>query len=30
MLPEAEHTDPLSQYELHTDHWAVFGFGATW
>lgn len=30
MLPEEEHTDPLSQYELHTDHWAVFGFGATW
>ena len=30
MLPEDEHTDPLSQYELHTDHWSVFGFGATW
>lgn len=30
MLPESEHTDPLSQYELHTDHWSVFGFGATW
>ncbi len=29
-LPESEHTDPLCQYELHTDHWAVFGFGATW
>ena len=29
-LPESEHTDPLSQYELHTDHWSVFGFGATW
>ena len=30
MLPESEHTDPLCQYELHTDHWSVFGFGATW
>ena len=30
MLPEGEHTDPLCQYELHTDHWSVFGFGATW
>ena len=30
MLPENEHTDPLCQYELHTDHWSVFGFGATW
>ncbi|MBE5801723.1 MAG: hypothetical protein E7319_05475 [Clostridiales bacterium] len=29
-LPEAEHTDPLAQYELHTDHWSVFGFCATW
>ena len=29
-LPAAEQTDPLLQYELHTDHWAVFGFGATW
>jgi hypothetical protein len=30
VLPENEHTDPLCQYELHTDHWSVFGFGATW
>lgn len=30
MLPESEHTDPLCQYELHTDHWSVFGFGVTW
>jgi len=29
-LPEAEQTDPLVQYKLHTDHWAVFGFGASW
>jgi len=30
VLPEAEQTDPLEQYELHTDHWCVFGFGASW
>ncbi|MBR4068922.1 MAG: Ig-like domain-containing protein [Clostridia bacterium] len=30
MLPEEERTDPLCQYELHTDYWSVFGFGATW
>lgn len=30
MLPESEHTDPLCQYELHTDHWSVFGFCQTW
>lgn len=29
-LPQSEHTDPLVQYELHTDHWAVFGFCQTW
>lgn len=29
-LPEEMHTDPLVQYELHTDHWSVFGFGQTW
>lgn len=29
-LPLAEQTDPLVQYELHTDHWAVFGFCETW
>ncbi len=29
-LPPEEHTDPLCQYDLHTDHWSVFGFGATW
>ncbi len=29
-LPASEQTDPLVQYELHTDHWAVFGFGQTW
>lgn len=29
-LPEAEQSDPLVQYTLHTDHWCVFGFGATW
>ena len=23
-------TDPLVQYKLHTDHWCVFGFGASW
>lgn len=29
-LDEAEQTDPLVQYELHTDHWSVFGFCQTW
>ncbi len=29
-LPEDEHIDPLVQYELHTDHWSVFGFCQTW
>lgn len=29
-LPAAEQTDPLLQYTLHTDHWSVFGFGASW
>lgn len=28
--PEAEQTDPLIQYALHTDHWSVFGFCQTW
>lgn len=30
VLPVEEQTDPLEQYELHTDHWCVFGFGASW
>ena len=29
-LPAEEQTDPLIQYKLHTDHWSVFGFGASW
>lgn len=29
-LPQEDQTDPLVQYELHTDHWAVFGFCQTW
>jgi hypothetical protein len=29
-LPKDMHTDPLVQYELHTDHWSVFGFCQTW
>ena len=29
-LPAQYHTDPLVQYELHTDHWSVFGFCQTW
>lgn len=29
-LPADEQTDPLVQYTLHTDHWCVFGFGASW
>ena len=30
VLPEEMQTDPLVQYELHTDHWSVFGFCQTW
>ena len=30
VLPAEQQTDPLVQYKLHTDHWCVFGFGATW
>lgn len=30
VLPKEEQTDPLVQYTLHTDHWAVFGFCQTW
>ena len=30
VVPKAEQTDPLVQYTLHTDHWCVFGFGASW
>ncbi|MBR6569092.1 MAG: Ig-like domain-containing protein [Clostridia bacterium] len=29
-LPAEQQTDPLVQYELHTDHWSVFGFCQTW
>ena len=29
-LPKDQQTDPLIQYELHTDHWSVFGFCETW
>ena len=29
-LPSVEQTDPLIQYTLHTDHWSVFGFCASW
>ncbi|MEG1676801.1 MAG: Ig-like domain-containing protein [Clostridia bacterium] len=29
-LPAQEQTDPLVQYDLHTDHWSVFGFCQTW
>ncbi|NLV58923.1 MAG: CHAP domain-containing protein [Clostridiales bacterium] len=29
-VPEADRTDVLPQYALHTDHWAVFGFCETW
>ena len=29
-LGDAEQTDPLLQYDLHTDHWSVFGFCETW
>lgn len=28
--PAQDQTDPLVQYDLHTDHWSVFGFGQTW
>jgi hypothetical protein len=30
VLPEEEQTDPLTQYKLHTTHWCVFGFCASW
>ena len=30
VVPKAEQTDPLVQYALQTDHWCVFGFGASW
>ena len=30
VVPEANQTDPLTQYELSRDTWTVFGFGATW
>ena len=29
-VEEGSQTDPLWQYELHTDHWSVFGFCETW
>ena len=29
-VPEEDRTDPLTQYELATDYFTVFGFGATW
>ena len=29
-LPAEAQTDPLTQYELSTDSWTVFGFCATW
>lgn len=29
-LPADAQTDALVQYKLHTDHWCVFGFGASW
>lgn len=29
-LPADQQTDPLLQYELHTDYWSVFGFCQTW
>ncbi|MDO4483882.1 MAG: Ig-like domain-containing protein [Clostridia bacterium] len=29
-LPKEEQTDPLVQYKLITDTWAVFGFGQSW
>jgi len=30
VVPESDQTDPLTQYELSTDTWTVFGFCATW
>lgn len=30
VVDKGEQTDPLVQYELHTDHWSVFGFCETW
>ena len=30
VVPAQDQTDPLTQYELSTDSWTVFGFGATW
>ncbi len=30
VLPEEEQTDVLTQYKLHTTHWCVFGFCASW
>ncbi|MCE5344315.1 MAG: CHAP domain-containing protein [Eubacteriales bacterium] len=30
VLPQEEQTDPLVQYKLHTTHWCVFGFCASW
>jgi len=29
-VPAENQTDPLTQYELSTDYFTVFGFGATW
>ncbi len=29
-VPQEMQVDPLVQYELHTDHWSVFGFCQTW
>ncbi|MBQ7866897.1 MAG: Ig-like domain-containing protein [Clostridia bacterium] len=29
-LPADMQVDPLVQYDLHTDHWSVFGFCQTW
>ena len=29
-IPKENQVDPLVQYTLHTDHWSVFGFCATW
>ena len=29
-MPDEQQTDPLVQYDLHTDHWSVFGFCETW
>ena len=30
VLPADMQTDPLVQYDLHTDYWSVFGFCQTW